>query len=362
MTGGNSRDPITVKQPSQEELLGYVLGALDAQEQRNVQQLIDQNPDLEEQLLEIRNSLLPLDCLDTAGPRPGMARRTCEKVANSQSNQEEVDCSVAEFSTTLLPGRGKDVEPKLSPSKTNERSLLHPSSWSLPDFVMAFGLMAIVAGILFPTISYTRFNSRVLACQNNMRELGTAFMQYSETNCGYFPEIRREGNVFTNGCYAPMLKDAGLVNDDNLFACPGIGADAPGVYIPRIETIKTASGKQLGHLRRTMGHYGYSMGYCDEHGSYCPPQNSGRAHVLLLADMPSLSAAGRVSANHGRWGQNCLFEDGHVDFVRGESIGGDAIFVNDYNLVAPGCRPGDNVIAPNHLSPAIGDVISIDSL
>ena len=70
-----------MKQPSQEELLGYVLGALDAQEQRNVQQLIDQNPELEEQLLEIKNSLLPLDCLDTSGPRPGLARRTCEMVA-----------------------------------------------------------------------------------------------------------------------------------------------------------------------------------------------------------------------------------------------------------------------------------------
>jgi hypothetical protein len=347
-----------VKQPSQEELLGYVLGALDAQEQRNVQQLIDQNPDLEEQLLEIRNSLLPLDCLDTAGPRPGMARRTCEMVAGCcQSNLDETD-----FSATLLPGRAEHVEPKLTASKPNERFLLQPSSWSLPDFVMAVGLMAIVAGILFPTISYTRFNSRLLACQNNMRELGTAFMQYSETNCGYFPEIASNGNMSTNGCYAPMLKDCGLVNDDKRFACAGLGSDAPPVYIPRIETIKSASGARLSHLKRTMGHYGYTMGYCDEHGSYCPPQNHGRANVVLLADMPSLNAAGRVSANHNGWGQNCLFEDGHVSFVRGDSIGNDAIFVNDYNMVAPGCRAADNVIAPSHLSPAKVNVISIEAL
>jgi hypothetical protein len=39
-----------------------------------------------------------------------------------------------------------------------------------------------------------------------------------------------------------------------------------------------------------------------------------------------------------------------VGFVSGDSIGEDPIFINDYNLVAPGCRPEDNVIAPSHLS------------
>lgn len=356
----NSRDPITVKQPSQEELLGYVLGALDAQEQRNVQQLIDQNPDLEDQLLEIRNSLLPLDCLDTSGPRPGMARRTCEMVASCQSNPDEVDCSIAEFSATLLPGNGKDVEPKLTASTANERSLLHPSSWSLPDFVMAVGLMAIVAGILFPTVSYTRFNSRLMACQNNMRELGTAFMQFSDVNGGDFVDIPHCGPSSANGFYAPKLKECGFVEDDSLFACAGLGADAAPVHIPSIETIQNASGKQLCYLKRTMGgHYGYTMGYRDEKG-HCPPQQ-GRANLVLLADMPSLNVAGRVSLNHGGWGQNCLFGDGRVAFIRGESIGEDAIFVNDYNLVAPGCGPEDNVIAPSHLSPAAVEVISIDS-
>ena len=132
-------------------------------------------------------------------------------------------------------------------------------------------------------------------------------------------------------------RTAELVEDDQLFACAGIGSDAPPVYIPCVETIMAASGDQLCHLKRSLGHYGYTMGYCDEHG-YCPPQNRGRTNVVLLADMPSLNAAGRVSANHCGWGQNCLFEDGHIGFVCGESIGEDAIFVNDYNLVAPGCR------------------------
>ena len=77
-----------MKTPSQEDLLGYVLGALDAQEHRDLQQQIDENPEIEDHLLQIKNSLLPLDCLDTAGPKTGLARRTCEAIANWQKDAD----------------------------------------------------------------------------------------------------------------------------------------------------------------------------------------------------------------------------------------------------------------------------------
>ena len=75
-----------MKNPSQENLLGYVLGALDAQEQRDIQQTIDANPEIEEQLIKIKGDLLPLDCLDSSAPQPGLARRTLESVAIWQNS------------------------------------------------------------------------------------------------------------------------------------------------------------------------------------------------------------------------------------------------------------------------------------
>ena len=53
--------------PSQEDLLGYVLGALDAQEQRDLQRQIDNDPSLEESLLDLKAALVPLDCMDSTG-------------------------------------------------------------------------------------------------------------------------------------------------------------------------------------------------------------------------------------------------------------------------------------------------------
>lgn len=241
-----------------------------------------------------------------------------------------------------------DAETKKQP--VHER-IFSPSSWSISDVLASVALMAVMASVLFPALSYQRYNSRLFACKNNMREIGNAMLKYSDINDGMFVTIPSSGNLSTAGSYAPILKEAGLIHDDSTFACAGVAAEAP-VHIPSCEllTTKTVPESQLNHWRRSMGgHYGYTMGYV-ENGQYCPPRNMGRTNVVLLADQPSVDLEGRRSANHRGNGQNCLFEDGHVEFVAGHTYGCDALFENDYGVVAPGANAADNVIAPSHLS------------
>ena len=84
--------------PSKEDLLGYVLGALDADQQQQVQQSIDQDPQIEDDLLEIKTSLAPLELLENgSGSRPGLARRTCESLAILQKTE------LAELADALVP-------------------------------------------------------------------------------------------------------------------------------------------------------------------------------------------------------------------------------------------------------------------
>ena len=352
-----------MKHPSQEDLLGYVLGALDAQEHRELQQTIDQNPQIEEELLRIKSSLMPLDELDTAGPRAGLARRTCEAVAsweNKQSNSDSISSDqrsafelAAESSQSPTSLDDDFNTPKIRPA-ISER-LFHPTTWSIPDVLVGVALLLICAGILFPTISYARNHSRIMACQNNLRQVGLAMMNYSSINDGNFVAIPTAGNLAASGCYAPILKDAGLVEDDSIFACAGIAAQTSPVHIAAREQIESAEDEEeINHYRRTMGgHYGYTMGYC-ENEKYCAPRSLGRTNIVLLADQPSSDLAGRRSSNHNGKGQNCLFEDGRVAFVKGHALAGDAIFENDYGIVAPGSHQWDNVIAPSHLAVHIG--------
>lgn len=424
--------------PSQEDLLGYVLGALDAQEQRDLQRLIDGNPELEEQLLHLKNAMAPLDCLDQGGPRPGLARRTCEAVASWQKDLAQRDpdthliipaadaesFNIASYNdpgridsllaaanrateggsfaeiqeldeqglndeTNVAGNLAKSFESSVSGAfaagegdlktcgiganvgsshassdtlakprmRRSVERVLHPRSWSMTDMLAGVAMLAVLAGIMFPAISYSRFNSRVLACQDNLRQVGHALMTYSSLNDGRFVEIPASGNLAASGCFGPILKDSGLLEDDSLLACAGLVAepDFGPVHIPtKAEVLNAQNEEQLAHFRRTMaGHFGYSLGYRDGDG-YVGPRNMGRSNVVLLSDRPSLDLEGRRSGNHGGKGQNCLFEDGHIEFVAGHTYGGDALFENDYGVVAPGSNAYDNVIAPSHLSPSLG--------
>ena len=115
--------------PSQQDLLGYLLGALDAQEQRDLQLEIDNDPSLEEALLDLKAALVPLDCLDNQGYRPGLARRACEAVASwdaeSAASQlafldhTEIDWEEGcEQPSSQTPAPANVVEPAADQNKT----------------------------------------------------------------------------------------------------------------------------------------------------------------------------------------------------------------------------------------------------
>ncbi len=367
-----------MKHPSQEDLLGYVLGALDAQQHREVQQQIDSNQELEDQLLQIKAALQPLDYIDRpSGPPPGLARRACEHVATFEKTGgrdfELSDNSLTNACPERMPGVGagmvpvhpespiagtRDAESKpdaafstgtgLSPATAGSK---FSGGWSMADMLVGVAVLAVLAGVLFPAIAYSRYQSRLMSCQSNLQSLGVAMLSYSSRDPdGAFPTIPDSGNLSASGIYAPILKESGLVQNDSTFRCPGLASDSL-ICIPGREQIENASGTRLVFLRQTMGgDYGYTLGFMDGH-QVCHLTNLGRAHVILLSDMPSRCLVGRRSENHNGRGQNLLFEDGRVAFVSGHAWAGDPIFENDLGLVAPGVSESDNVIAPSHLSP-----------
>ena len=355
-----------MKNPSQEDLVGYVLGALDATEQRQVQAMIDNDPALEEQLLEIKNSLLPLEAIDSpTGPPVGLARRTCEAVAVSAkqaaakpTNSTRLSALTTENAELSSTPNDQSSDFSLPATKINSPSgglFAGRGSWSLSDCLITCGVILVAAAILFPALAASRHNGRLAACQNNLRSLGAAFINVSEINEGNFLSIPIKGNMAVAGSYAPQLKEMGLITDDSTFACAGqSGARTAPINIPTVEMITNAkSSEQLRHYHRTMaGDYGYSLGH-SENGVYQSASRMGRAHYALLADAPSCQNAQRVSNNHGGKGQNTLFEDGHVEYVSGGTIGEDALFENNMGLVAPGADRFDSVVAPSWVTPIV---------
>jgi hypothetical protein len=74
-----------VNTPSREDLLGYVLGALDAPEHEQITNCFQAHPELEIELNRLHARLEPLDfCRSAPADFPvGLARRTCEAVARA---------------------------------------------------------------------------------------------------------------------------------------------------------------------------------------------------------------------------------------------------------------------------------------
>ena len=329
--------------PTQEDLLGYLLGALEASETQRVQKMIDAHPELESRLVGLKASLIPLEQIDEpVGPPPGLARRVCQAIASRQRLlQTEPEMILAPIGVS-----------QLTPS-WDESGSLGRGGWSVSDMVVTCAAMLIVGSLLLPAISISRFNSRVTACQGNLQCLFHSMISYAEMNDGEFIKIPDSGALSVAGCFGPILKDAGLLENDQMLSCAGLANGSRTVEIPTLQQV-SAVGTIAGTLdvqRRMGGDYGYALGHADD-GIYRAPRSMGRANYALLADSPTTNDGyTRSSRNHGRTGQNVLFEGGRVAFVSSPIIGTDEVFLNDLGMVAPGVHNADSVVAPSYIHP-----------
>jgi hypothetical protein len=307
-----------------EQLIGYLLDALDASEQEAVETRLNEDAALRRELELLRGALQPLACDKShLQPPPGLAQRTCEFVA-------------------------MQAKAALAPAP-----VLHaPSRWTWADLVVAAAIFAAASMLFFPAVNQSRFAARLTGCQNNLRNVGVALSNYSWMHDGYFPKVPADGCLAVAGIYAPRLWEQKLVSGPNVFICPAsVLADSADAFrLPTCEEMRRAQGEQLARLHQMAGgSYGYNIGYI-ANKRYHPTKNRRRATFALMADAPATTAPYH-SLNHGRAGQNVLFEDMHVQFLTAcKAHGcGDNFFVNDEGKPAPGLHRDDAVLGGSAL-------------
>ncbi len=314
-----------------EQLLGYALGSLDEAEQREIEQQLSGDPGLRRELEGVQRSLEPLaDSLVEHDPPPGLAAKACEYVSDE-----------AERLHVTLPGRSRAA----GGFDTRSR-------WALADWVVLGGICASAVLLFFPAILNSRFLSRVTMCQDNLRQLGTSLVHYSEyIGDGFFPSVPTEGNRSFAGFYAPTLQECGLMPDDRQVICPdsALAANAQQFRIPSIIEIDAASGQRILILQQFAGgSYASSLGVI-VNGHHMPVRNLQRAHFAMMADAPR-NAWGQPVHQHG---QNILYEDLHISFV----IDGpnvqliDNPFCNRFGRAEAGVDVNDAVVAPSDFPP-----------
>lgn len=329
-----------------EQLLGYLVGALEENEVAEIRAALANDADLRAELDELRMQvgLLEADS-EPYEPPASLASRTCAMVAEHAE--------------------------RMQPSVNREAATLATSGrWSSADWVVAAGI-CIAASLLFVTsVANSRFHAQVAGCQNNLRQVGQALALYADSHQGYFPEVPTSGNLAVAGVYAPKLIENGYLNSAQPVFCPA-GTNNQARIIPAMATVMEAPADKLLQLQRQLGgSYGYSLGHL-ENGVYRATRNQNRDLFPVLADAPrehtpqsstcilgGCSSKSRQcqshSQNHGCAGQNVLFESGRVKFLStcqpGENCCDD-FFINRNGIVAAGVDATDAVIGGSDVSP-----------
>lgn len=325
-----------------EDLLGYLMGALDADEQARVEAELANSAQLREELEHLRRCLEPLDAIREAAdvdPPAGLAERVCDAV----------DAQAAARRPT----------PRRMLSAHACAGICHLERYSVSDTI-ALSLVVLTAfSLILPALANSRYQARKIACQDNLRVLGEGLLTYSARDPGQrFPLVPLSGSRSFAGVFAPILLEHEMIGPQgSQVICPGseLATGDRNWTVPTLREIDQAEKSILQFLQdRAGGSYAYSVGYVED-GRPHAVKNRGRSNFALVSDAPSYFLPGRRSANHGGRGQNVYFEDGHYAFVTDVHIvpGGDDPWRNYHGFAEASDVENDAVVLPSAMRPVV---------
>lgn len=357
--------------PSEENLLGYLIRANEEHEQEELAEQIRSDAKLRKDCHLLQSGLaLPAADEEYLDPPSLLAERTCEKLwslvdsgefpklSNITSDSSTEATSAAHFppaqqatqATAALP-------PAITAAKrtttSDDNVLASPKRrWHWLDLAVASSVLVVIGGVLSTQILASRTQGMRLSCQNNMQLTYAGLSNYAGMNGGRIPTAHERGPLAFAGSVAPMLLQSGQVKNERTFICSESPlAKERDVRLPTIDDLQRATPDQLLALqRRAGGTYFYTLGYL-ENGKYHPVKLRNRPNFVLMSD--PISAAKGPGQNHGQLGQNVLLDNGCVRFMTVCQIEGcrDHFSVNDAGEEAAGLHADDSVVVGSSVSP-----------
>ncbi|MEN6458578.1 MAG: hypothetical protein ABFC63_06570 [Thermoguttaceae bacterium] len=286
-----------------QQLLGHLLGALEDEEEQWLETRLKDDEESRRGLTQWRRRLRPLAALrPDFEPPAGLAERTCRLVAAFGRPP------VRTHRTTM------GMSPEWSPAG-------RVSQFGWAD-VAAVGVVLMTALFLVvPAIDAGRFQARLAACQNGLRQFGAALTEYAGRNRSELPRLAHEGRLTGRGLaaatwvlsqYGPTT-DAGVHPDVWLGAQENCECGAGAANSPAAGPVTLASDR--------VGDWSGTWRDGTKRIGDFPPMAQA-----LLADAPSAVLPGQAVEYHGGRGRNFFFADGHVEFLgaTSEELANDA--------------------------------------
>jgi len=320
-----------------ELLIRYLLGELDAHEQRQLEERLRTSAELRSELAHLQSCFAAARETDQAADEPprGLARRVTDSVCGDNPPRPVAPAAA-------------EIEP--------------PSSalgWSLADMTVAGGVLLAVSMLLFPALRDSRDATRRTVCQNNQREISMLLFRFASDNGGrYFPCIAPGEN---GGSFAMQLVEGGYVDAEDmsvLLICPSgpladkIRASEYSVWIPRRAELESMTTPQLAEVRQRMSpFFAYQFPYYDGE-KYVYMRDQRNPFGLLISDTSSTDED--MSPNHDGFLQ-AIGADGRLRYLKScEVPGGDKdVYRNARGEVAAGCDRSDIVLGRSEATPGL---------
>lgn len=357
-----------------EDLVGYVLAALEPHEVRRIEKRLAEDPSLRDELAELEKTLL--DAERQLAGRPTLVDVPADLTSRTLRRIESVGGAV---------GVTSDAQP--------ERFTLRPSSEWAPryrrkwlDYLVAGLAGTALLGLGVPAVARLRDDARTLVCQDKLREIGVGISQYVLRDpAAQLPGLAASGPEAFAGMYSVRMNDQETLKDSRLLLCPNgpVSKPDPSLYgsvgattdngtapVPGLERLLTLEDIRRANEQRDLstlqwyqrsagGSYAYTLGVMDGM-RYRSPHYEARPTFAVLGDMP---VAGQhrpeaVDVEGLRWphrgsGANVLYEDGSVRHIHPSRMLDlpDHPYVNHRGAFEAGVNIDDASLAPSWRAP-----------
>jgi len=353
-----------------EDLIGYLLGALEPHEMRRVAQWLEEDPEARRELEAIERSLRPLEeSYEPAEPPPqDLVAKTLAALppmpSPEGSRQDPSPLQSGDESQLAASGSHELVGlPKLGPSIDNIRG----RGYGWTDWLGAAAAAVVMLTVIIPALAAGRLEARKTACQDHLRQFGTAITQYvSRSPQERMPAVAETGREAFAGVFMLRLNEAGLLTDPDLRWCPSLDQPASMeaaltdlASVPSLDDLHDAPVDRLKQIQQYAGgQYAYNLGVIEE-DRLRSPRFESRASFAIMSDAPLSGITGTTQhgkvVGHNGTGINVLYEDGRVRFIPLAALETmpDHPLLNHRGEVEAGVSVDDATLAPSWRPPFV---------